>query len=196
MSKHTFLLLAGIGGICLCAFFASCSEHKKDEQPQNSQWKQSEERDEIISLAPLSYKGTATVDGKRLSYEYRMEAVDSLPIIVNSDGTRYYDNVVYLTVLGDNSATLLKRKFLKTDFAQYVSAENMRRSGLVGFSINPETDSTSQALRFIATVGDPDETSGVNFPMDIRVTPTGSISMRPAENIETAPLNNELSQDY
>lgn len=196
MSKHTFLVGVGICGICACSLLTSCSEHKKNEQPQRLQWSQSDEQDEIISLPPLSYRASAVLAGKRLTYEYGMEAVDSLPIIVNVDGTRYYDNVVFLTIWGEDSKVLLKRKFLKEDFTKYVSTENMRCLGLVGFSINPETKADSQELHFIATVGDPDETSGVNFPVDIGVDALGNISMKPAENTETAPLNRELSQDY
>jgi len=196
MSKHIPLCLAGLYGVCLCLFFVSCSEQKKNEQLQKPQWSQSEEQDEIISLPPLSYRNTAIVAGKRLAYEYRMEAVDTLPVIVNTEGMQYYDNVVYLTVMGENSEVLLKRKFLKKDFSQFVSVEDMKCSGLVGFSINPETGSDSLQLHFIATVGDPDETAGVNFPVDVCVTASGNISMKPAENTETAPLNRELSQDY
>lgn len=196
MLKHTFLVVVGIGGICLCSFLASCSENKKNEQPQRLQWSQSDELDEIISLPPLSYRASAVVAGKQLTYEYRMEAVDSLPVIVNVDGIRYYDNAVNLTIWSESSEILLNRKFLKKDFARYVNAENMKCLGLVGFSINPETKTDSQVIHFIATVGDPDETSGVNFPVDICVDAVGHISMKPAENTETAPLNSELSQGY
>lgn len=187
---------------CLCACAAllfvslsSCKGNKGDTPAQDSAWVRPAELDTVVALEPLSLRSTLTLDGQCLTYEYRMQPSDSLPVITNVDGARYYDNEVLLTVWRDDSVRIFRRRFLKGDFAGCLSLSRMDRVGLVGFSYNPMKSDDTSALYFLATVGDPDETAGVNFPVEIRITPSGSLSMQQAEDIETEPLHEGLNEE-
>jgi len=124
-----------------------------------------------------------------------MESNDTLPIIINADGAKYYDNAVNLIIWRDDSIKILHKVFLKKDFTDYVSNKYLQKSGLVGFSYNPIKGNDSNALYFLATIGDPDESAGVNFPIEIRISTTGAISMQKAEYIETEPLQKGLNEE-
>lgn len=186
--------------LCACAItlsvsLPSCSGHRSDSPSQDSAWVKPVEQDTIVALEPLSSRSTLTIGGQRLTYEYRMQPADSLPVITNVDGARYYDNEVLLTVWRNDSVRIFHRRFLKGDFAAQVGSARMERVGLVGFSYNPMKSDDTSALYFLATVGDPDETAGVNFPVEIRITPSGSMSMQRAEDIETEPLHEGLNEE-
>lgn len=187
--------------LCACAILgataslSSCKGNDRDTAAQDTLWTRPAAQDSIIALDPIAYRHAVTLGSSRLTYEYRMQPCDSLPVITNADGARYYDNEVELTVWRDDSVRLFHRRFLKRDFAEYAAGGNLDRVGLVGFSYNPMKADDTSALYFLATVGDPDESAGVNFPVELRVTPSGSLTMQRAEDMETEPLQDGLNQE-
>lgn len=172
----------------------SCGNTTTNDNHEDSLWTSPAVSNEIIDLGTIERSDTFTLRGKVYRYEFRLASVDSLPIIVNSDGTRYYDNDVTLTVRHD-STVVLRRRFTKHSFASHVPADQMRNSALVGFSFDFTHADDHNYLRFIATVGDPDETTGVNYPVEVRVAPDGTYSLEPAEDFETESLFEGINED-
>lgn len=172
----------------------SCGNTSTNDNHEDSLWPSPVVSNEIIDLGTIERSDTFTLRGKVYRYEFRLASVDSLPIIVNSDGTRYYDNDVTLTVRHD-STVVLRRRFTKHSFASHVPADQMRNSALVGFSFDFTHADDHNYLRFIATVGDPDETTGVNYPVEVRVAPDGTYSLEPAEDFETESLFEGINED-
>ena len=172
----------------------SCGNTTTNDNHEDSLWTSPAVSNEIIDLGTIERSDTFTLRGKVYRYEFRLASVDSLPIIVNSDGTRYYDNDVTLTVRHD-STVVLRRRFTKHSFASHVPADQMRNSALVGFSFDFTHADDHNYLRFIASVGDPDETTGVNYPVEVRVAPDGTYSLYPAEDFETESLFEGINED-
>lgn len=149
---------------------------------------------QVLSLPANRQSDTFEVQGTTYSYEFHFYPVDSLPLVVNAEGLRYHDNLVDLTVRR-GATVVLSHRFSRHSFASMLSAKDMRTSALVGFSYNLTKTDDHSALHFVATVGDPDETAGINFPFDIKVSPDGSYSIEHAQNLETEPLIEGLNQD-
>ena len=179
-------------------FLLSCHGNSKGNGENDSIWIAPQQSDSILSLDDINASETLLINGEKISYVFRMSPADSLPIVTNLDGTRYKDNIVNLTVSRGNDV-ILKREFTKYSFKDFVPSNDMSNCALVGFSYNLNETNDSTQLRFIATVGDPDETAGVNYPTEILISPNGNIKMQVAKDIETEPefdnLNEEPSED-
>ena len=202
--RRSSLPLGGVGGglslfiLLLSATLLSCHGNSKGNGENDSIWIAPQQSDSILSLDDINASETLLINGEKISYVFRMSPADSLPIVTNLDGTRYKDNIVNLTVSRGNDV-ILKREFTKYSFKDYVPSNDMSNCALVGFSYNLNETNDSTQLRFIATVGDPDETAGVNYPTEILISPNGNIKMQVAKDIETEPefdnLNEEPSED-
>ena len=183
--------------IFLSATLFSCHGNKGGNAENDSIWIAPQQTDSILSLDEINATDSHKINGTAFTYTIRMAPSDSLPIVVNLDGTRYKDNIVNLTVSKEQQV-ILNRNFTKASFKDFVPKNDMSNCALVGFSYNLNETADSTQLRFIATVGDPDETAGVNYPTEILISPAGHITMQMAKDIETEPeydLNQDPSED-
>ena len=172
----------------------ACKGNSENNQQEDSLWVAPQQTNAILDLGVMERSDTITVRGRLYRYNFRFAPVDSLPIIVNPDGTRYHDNEVLLTISRD-STVVLRRRFTKQSFASMVPAQELHKLALAGFSYNLNHADDHSQLRFIATVGDPDETSGINYPVEIRVTADGTYSLHTVEDFETESLFDDLNLD-
>lgn len=195
MNKKIYTLVVQL--LCTGALFISsvgCGQKNNDGVSNDTLWQKPVDTHELLALDKRDVHETVKIDGKTLAYEFHFSPSDSLPQVVNPDGQRYKDNIVKLIVRAD-STVLFKKTFTKSDFAEYVDAKNLNSYVLAGFNYNLTATDDHSALRFIAVVGDPDETAGVNFPVDVRITPDGHCMMEKAKDIETEPLIPGLGAD-
>lgn len=173
---------------------AACGGNTQNEKTSDSIWKAPVVEDRIYQTNPVNANDTFRIGNNIYQYHFTLAPSDSLPIVTNADGTRYYDNSVLLTIRRDSSI-IFNHRFTKNSFAEFIPATSMKTSTLAGFSYNlTKTDDHTQ-LRFIATVGDPDETAGINFPLEICVKTSGEYTISQAEDIETEPLIEGLNVD-
>ena len=172
----------------------ACKGNSENNQQEDSLWVAPQQTNAILDLGVMERSDTITVRGRLYRYNFRFAPVDSLPIIVNPDGTRYHDNEVLLTISRD-STVVLRRRFTKQSFASMVPAQELHKLAHAGFSYNLNHADDHSQLRFIATVGDPDETSGINYPVEIRVTADGTYSLHTVEDFETESLFDDLNLD-
>ena len=114
----------------------SCGNTSTNDNHEDSLWTSPAVSNEIIDLGTIERSDTFTLRGKVYRYEFRLASVDSLPIIVNSDGTRYYDNDVTLTVRHDSTVVLRRPMYQQTRCA------TPRWSVLVSTSPMPTTTTT------------------------------------------------------
>ena len=194
-TRHTYTpsrLWKKVGGMGLLLLLTACGGNT-NEQQESDTWEPPVFVDTILSIDARQVSDTASVGGHLLSYSFSIAPDDSLPVVTNADGQRYYDNVATLTVRQGQSV-LLKRTFLKKDFAQFVPAKAMDLCTLAGFAFDVLRAEEGDALYFIATVGDPDEAAGVNFPVELIVSPTGALRMEVGEDLETAPMHADLNE--
>ena len=175
---------------------ASCSgnnkEKDKDEKTEHIFETINKETGER-SLKSYEQSDTITIKGKLYNYKFKFSPVDSLQHIINAQGLKYLDNSVELLISLDSSV-VIKKTFLKTTFRSYVPEKIWEGTGLVGFSYN-FIRSERDAFYFIATIGDPDETADVSYPLEIRLTTDGGMTIEKAQNLDTEPLREGLNID-
>lgn len=165
----------------------SCGNPAK-QTAQASQTEEVQEEDAIGTLRELHVTNTAKVGGKDYTYEYDFVHDETLPIVRNPQGDDYYDNCVRLSIEQDGKEVLV-RTFTKRDFKDVVPEQFMSASALVGFTYNYTKTDMTDALYFIATVGDPDETADMVFPVQVKVSPSGQVTLEKADNLDTEPIN-------
>lgn len=170
----------------------SCHEEKKSPVEERV----IEEVDEatgIINLRNYELSDTITIGGKQYKYTYSLEHVDTMPVLVNPQGLEYHESRVCIKIQGD-STTIFDKTFYKNNFKQYVKKDFLQTSTMVGVNYNfTKRDEDRSAFYFIVTVGDPDETSDMAWPMELKVDTQGNYSINKAENLETEPLRPGLN---
>lgn len=176
----------------LAVLAMSCHEEKKSPVEERV----IEEVDEatgIINLRNYELSDTITIAGKQYKYTYSLEHVDTMPVLVNPQGSEYHESRVRIKIQGD-STTIFDKTFYKNNFNQYVKKDFLQTSTMVGVNYNfTKRDEDRSAFYFIVTVGDPDETSDMAWPMELKVDTQGNYSINKAENLETEPLRPGLN---
>lgn len=149
----------------------------------------------IISLREYTLGDTITINGKRYKYSLRFEPVDTMPVLMNSQGLEYHESRAAITITHD-STKVFSKTFYKSNFRDHVPANFLKTSTVVGVNYNFMKIDDRSAFYFIVTVGDPDETSdNMAFPLELKVATDGSYTIKKAENLETEPLRPGLNVD-
>lgn len=149
----------------------------------------------IISLREYTLGDTITINGKRYKYSLRFEPVDTMPVLMNSQGLEYHESRATITITHD-STKVFSKTFYKSNFRDHVPANFLKTSTVVGVNYNFMKIDDRSAFYFIVTVGDPDETSdNMAFPLELKVATDGSYTIKKAENLETEPLRPGLNVD-
>ncbi|MBQ9640314.1 MAG: DUF4738 domain-containing protein [Bacteroidaceae bacterium] len=148
----------------------------------------------IINLRELHITDSVQVNGQTFAYHYDFTHNDSMPVVRNPQGDDYHDNQVTLSIVQGNR-TVLQRTFTKHDFKALVPSEFMNSSALVGFTYDYTKQDDHTALYFIATVGDPDETADMSYPIQLKITPAGTVSFDKATDLDTEPIHPGLTID-
>lgn len=149
----------------------------------------------IITLRDYEVSDTIKIGGKVYSYEYSLQHVDTMGVVINQQGLEYRESRVHVVVRRD-STTIFDTTYFKNDFKEYVPATELETYTMVGVNYNfTKRDDDRSALYFIVTVGDPDETSDMAYPMELKVMPDGTHSLSRAKNLDTETLNPGLNVD-
>lgn len=149
----------------------------------------------VVSLRDYSYSDTITIAGRTYNYTCALEHVDTMPVLVNTQGTEYLESRVHIAIRQGDSK-IFDKTFYKNTFRDIVPTEFLKTSTMVGVNYDiTKYGEDHAALYFIVTVGDPDETSDMVFPLELKVMPDGSFSFTKAENLETGPLSAGLNVD-
>jgi len=150
----------------------------------------------ITSQRRYDLADTITIGGKVYNYTCTFEPVDTMPVLINPQGTEYYESRVSISITHEGS-TVFSKTFYKNNFRDIVPKDFLKTSTMVGVNYNfMKRDTDRSAFYFIVTVGDPDETSdNMSYPLELKVATDGSFSIKKAENLETEPLNPGLNID-
>lgn len=148
--------------------------------------------EEVNALRERHITDSTVIGNTTYVYEYHFTNCDTMPKVRNTEGYYYYDNQLRLKVT-KGSATIYERVFMKQDFAEFVPKDMLEKSLLVGFAFNPLNTTDPSALHFFITVGNPDETADEEFTMDMRITPSGSMTLEKAINLDTESLSPDMN---
>lgn len=151
----------------------------------------------ICSLSSYSENDSLEIKGDSYKYTYYFHDVDSLPHIVYNTGTEYRDNEVQLTIMRNNSTSFTHKTFTKYSFKSYIPDEIFEQSGLIGFTYNVDRLIREEydALYFIATIGNLDDSEAIAYPLEIRIDTDGGMTIKKYDLKETEPLRNGLNVD-
>ena len=178
----------------LAAMLVACKGEKQPETTTYS-WEEVNPATGIISLRDYTNEDTITVGGTLYSYTYTLEHVDTMPVLVNAQGVEYYESRVRIDIKKGDS-NIFSKTFYKNNFRDVVPSDFLKTSTMVGVNYNfTKRDEDRSAFYFIVTVGDPDEASDMVYPLELKVAPNGTFSLKKAENLETEPLNPGLNVD-
>ncbi|MBO4673667.1 MAG: DUF4738 domain-containing protein [Bacteroidaceae bacterium] len=179
----------------LALMMAGCKEEKK-EPVQERVIETTDPKTGITTLRSYTIDDTITINGKLYNYSCKFEPVDTMPVLINSQGLEYRESRVSINIKqGDNQ--VFSKTYYKKDFREWVPADFLKTSTMVGVNYNyMKRDTDRSALYFIITVGDPDETSdNMAISLELKVAPDGSHTIKRAENLETEPLRPGLNID-
>lgn len=181
--------------ISLLAIFLVSCKGNQPQQPEERVIEDINPETGVISLRDYTFSDTITIGGKLHDYTYSLEHVDSMPILINPQGLEYTESRVKISIK-QGDTTIFDKIFYKSNFQDIVPENFLKTSTMVGVNYNfTKRDEDRSAFYFIVTIGDPDETSDMVFPLELKVATDGTYSLKKAENLETQSLNPGLNID-
>ncbi len=148
----------------------------------------------INSLSEYDNSGKHTIGNSTYQYTYSFKNDKSLDIVKNPLDYQYYDNKATLKIT-QGGRSIVNRTFTKADFKSMVPANFYKVSGLVGFCYNFDKEKNKDAVYFIATIGDPDQSADTTYAIEIKITSSGEISFDHLQDRDTAPINEGMTID-
>lgn len=136
------------------------------------------------------YEQTIPVDWVGSTYQIvtHREADKSLPVIVEGQGEKYYDNRISVRIVRKDGSVFFTRTFTKDDFASCVGASYRSNSALLGIVFDKaETDH----LVFAASVGSPDQSSDDYVPLVVRISRHGDVTMSKDTQLDTGAVGDD-----
>ncbi len=143
-------------------------------------------KDAVNTMNDFNLDGNVEVDGRKYDYEFAFEADRHLPVVITTDGYRYYDNHVKL-IISQGNHTVVEHTFTKQSFEGLIPGRDYKHSVLAGFNRNYMKQDKHDRFYFVAVVGDPDESGDINHTVGISIDTDGHISTSLLQNVDTDP---------
>jgi len=190
MKQTAFLLAIMNIGLMFCACTGGTAEKNKESIAKTTQT----DRKAVNVMHEYNLDGTVEVGGSKYDYEFAFNNDKKLPIVITSEGLKYYDNHVKLYI-NKGSQTVYEHTFTKESFRNLIPEGDYKRSVLAGFNFNYIQEDKHDRFYFIAVVGDPDETSDISYSIGIAIDKNGGISTSIVTNTDIEPINSDLNKD-
>lgn len=126
------------------------------------------------------------IGGAQYSYTITRRAVDSLGVVKNN-GKQYYNNSIHLTVSRANGTVFFQKTFTKANFAPAMPKQFQDTGVLLGMNLELPKDGkvTGNQLRFVVSVGSPDESNEEFVYVLMTLDNYGATSAQPYKIQET-----------
>ena len=118
--------------------------------------------------------------GKRYRVTVDRQPCDTLPMVKDERGQKYVDNVFQVTVSRADGSVFFNRKFVKSNFSQYVN-DDYRQTGILEGIVFDKAD--GDWLVFGASVGHPQTDEYI--PLVIRLSRMGVLEVRQDQEMDT-----------
>ena len=189
--KRTFLFTTIIASTLL---LGSCAGNtsQPDENDSTAVVSKASGKPEVMN--EYRNEGDVEVGGEKFHWEFSFDNDRQLPVVTTDDGLRYYDNHVVL-VITQGQATVYEHTFTKEAFRDLIPEADYRRSVLAGFNFNYMQEDRHDRFYFIAVVGDPDETVGLEHSVAINIDRSGAYSTAIVDVTDVESNNPELNRD-
>lgn len=182
-------------GLSLLACIALLGMASCKEKPQSTDIIMS--KDDLLQTTEVStevqeignYDQTVETDWVGSTYTVEMHRVadESLPIVDDGSGRRYYDNKITIRILRKDGSEFFSRTFTKADFNSYLDASFKKNGALLGIVFDRvEGDN----LYFAASVGSPDRASDEFIPLVVKVSKLRQVSISKDTMLDTGSVDN------
>ncbi|MBR1462947.1 MAG: DUF4738 domain-containing protein [Prevotella sp.] len=173
MRQMTSKIAKCVLAVLAVAAMASCSEKKKPnviivpkaETPKPSA---------PVRMSEYTHRDDVEWIGKTYKVEVHRFVADSLPMVKDEQGTKYYDNLIRIKVIRPDGTEFFNRLFSKKAFNDYLDANTRDNGVLLGIVFDrAEGDN----LLFGASVGSADKLSDEYIPMIVTLSRMGNVSI-------------------
>ncbi len=127
--------------------------------------------------------------GKQYEVNINRHPDENMPLVVDADGDKYYDNKITVRIIRPDGTTFFDKTFSKSDFSSCVSNDYMKQSALLGIVFDQVSGDN---LVFAASVGSPDALSDEYIPLMLTISRMGNISIKKDTRLDT---NNRPTDD-
>ena len=172
----TFLVIS----VALSAGITSCKEKAKSDDIYIAKYVPEGPKDPI-RMGVDQRRNEVEWMGKPFSVIIKRESSDSLPMLKDETGQKYYDNRVTLTVLRSDSSVFMKKSFTKESFASYVDTD-FKQEGIFENIVYHGVE--DQKLKFGAVITRPGSEDEF-VPLDMYIDSEGGLSITQGKLFDT-----------
>ncbi|MBO1363529.1 DUF4738 domain-containing protein [Prevotella sp. A2931] len=130
------------------------------------------------------YKQERDVEWLGTNYKVIVErkADSGLPIVDDGNGSKFYDNVITVTIKRKDGSQFFSRTFKKADFEDKVDDIYKKNSVLLGIVLDIVE---GNRLVFAASVGSPDKMSDEYVPLVLKIDNLGGVAISKDSQLDT-----------
>ncbi len=175
----------------------SCGKKENDKniiisKPVTKVQKKTEKMDNFDYSKKIEWQGGVyTIEIRRYSDE-------GLPVVKDESGRDYYDNKINLKVMRKDGSEFFNRTFTKEDFRSCLGDNYSQDGALLGLMF---TEVMGDNIKFVGSVGSPDQLSDEYIPMVVMLSKSGNIQMKRETQLDvsndnaSAQSGQELDED-
>ena len=182
MKKINLLLIA----VPLICGFSACKEKKQSDDIIVAKYVP-EGPKEPIKMSTGTRRNDVEWLGKSYTVKIVRQAADSLPMLKDETGQKYYDNRVVLAILRSDSSVFVRKVFTKEAFASYVDAD-FRQKGILENIVFHGIE--NQNLKFGAVITRPGSDDEF-VPLDLTIDRNGGMSIKQGKLFDSNDDSND-----
>lgn len=176
MRKASYTLVIVLGTLLM----VSCGEKKEEKniithKQAVVKQKKTEKMSDIAQTRETQWLGAT------YAIAISRKADESLPVITDELGNKYFDNTISLKITREDGSVFVEKTFTKADFKQYVDKAYYTKGALLGVVFDKVEDGR---LVFATSVGSPDKTSDEYVPLVLTIDRTGKMSVSEATTLD------------
>ncbi|MCQ2255818.1 MAG: DUF4738 domain-containing protein [Bacteroidaceae bacterium] len=166
-----------IGALALGIGFTSCKEEKKQDVIIVNTPKEASKPKGTIAKDSISESQSVQWGDAQYTVKVSRKADKTLPIVKNEEtGDKYYDNSVTVRVLREDNSEAISKTFTKDNFREHIAKEQYADYSLLIVSF---MEAEGNNLKFVVALGDPDDNSDNYINLQMLISKTGNIVLKP-----------------
>lgn len=162
-----------IAFLCVVAFLiAACGKKQESRNIIVSKQQVTQAPKKKEKMEDVDYNWSVDWVGSTYTVFVHRFADESLPMVEDEYGNKYYDNRVSVKVIRKDGSEFFNKTFSKTDFSSCLD-DNFRRNGaLLGLLF---VEAVGDDLKFGGSVGSPDPLSDEYIPLVMKLNRMGTV---------------------
>ena len=145
-----------------------------------------------VKMSEFTHQDDVQWIGKTYKVVVHRFVADSLPMVKDEQGTKYFDNLIRVKVIRPDGTEFFNRLFSKKAFNDYLDATTRESGVLLGIVFDR---AEGDDLIFGASVGSADKLSDEYIPMVVRLNRMGNVSIARDTQLDSAEPQTENTAD-